>query len=123
MAALTLVPWTVYLAGNLPTRQIANHWDAAWVGFDIFMFFLAALTTFFAYRRSAHVILSATSLAIILIIDSWFDVLTARPGLQQNEAIIFAAFIEIPLALLTFGLVNHILNQVNWDKHSLGMQN
>lgn len=116
-SAIALVPWIVFLGANLPSRQIAHHWNAAWVGFDILMFVLAGLTALFAYRRSAKVIIAATSLATILLIDTWFDIVTAQPGTQQQESILFAAFIEIPLALLTFRLVYRTLAQVNWEKH------
>ena len=117
LAAAALIPWTIFLAGSLPSRKIAHHWDVAWVGFDIFMLVLAALTALFAYRRSARVILTATSLATVLLVDTWFDVLTARPGRQQHDSILFALIVEIPLALLTFSLVHRTLTQVNWEKN------
>ena len=32
---LVLIPWTLWLAVSLPTRQLASHYDAAWSGFDV----------------------------------------------------------------------------------------
>jgi len=102
ISALILIPWTFYIADNLPQYHIAQHWDLAWAGFDVFMIVLLLITIFFAVRRKIWLSLSATALATVLVVDAWFDVLTARPGHQQKDAILFAVLIEVPIAIITY---------------------
>ncbi len=115
LSALVLMPWIVYLSQSLPSREIAGNWDKAWVGFDLGILLLIVLTAILAYRRSARLAPVASSLATILIVDAWFDVMTARPGIQQVQALVFAMLIEVPMALITFTLVHQALAQIDWD--------
>ncbi len=116
ISAVILTPWIVYLSQSLPSRQIAGNWDTAWVGFDVAILVLVVLTAILAYRRSARLAPVASSLATILIVDAWFDVMTANPGIQQVQALIFAILIEVPMALITFTLVHQALAQIDWEK-------
>ena len=34
VAAVVLIPWAIALGQMLPSRHVANHWDAAWTGCD-----------------------------------------------------------------------------------------
>ena len=102
ISLVILIPWTFYLADNLPAHHIANHWDVAWAGFDAFMIFLLLLTVTAALKRSIWLSVTSTALATMLIIDAWFDVLTARPGHQFKDAVLFAIIVEIPIAILTY---------------------
>lgn len=99
-----LIPWTVNLAQTLPERHIARHWDAAWVGFDVFMISLLLVTAILALNKNIYVVLTSSALGTILLIDGWFDVLTAKSGHEQHESLLIALLIEVPLALLTFYL-------------------
>ena len=36
LCSVALIPWIVYLALSLPSRQVSSHYDVAWVGFDVF---------------------------------------------------------------------------------------
>ncbi len=101
-AAALLIPWTVYLSMTLPTRQITHHWDIVWEGFDCLVLIMLALTAFCIAKKSIWVILTASSLATCLIIDSWFDVLTSRHGMDQLQSFLLALFIELPIALLSW---------------------
>lgn len=102
LSAVILIPWTYSLAVNLPDRQLAHHWNAAWIGYDFFMVILLLTTVYLAVKKSIWLPLAATSLATVLMLDAWFDVLTSKPGSQQNYALILAVFVELPLAILTF---------------------
>jgi hypothetical protein len=106
--ALVLVPWIFNLAQNLPTRHVVRHWDAVWVGFDIIMLIAMAITIWFVIKKRIWVVISATALATLFVVDAWFDILTSRPGRQQTKAIIFGAM-EIGLAVLTYRLVYVII--------------
>jgi hypothetical protein len=96
-----LIPWTIFLGEKLPIVYVSTHWDIAWTGLDIMTSILFALTAFFAVKKSSWIAISCSMLAMILVIDVWFDVLTSKPGFDQNAAILEAAIIEIPLSILS----------------------
>lgn len=113
--AVILIPWIFNLAQNLPTRHLAWHWDAVWVGFDVIMFMAMATTLVFMIRRVVWVAISATTLATLFIVDAWFDILTAKPGSEQRAALVFGG-LEILLAVLTYRLVYHVVHYSTPDK-------
>ncbi len=119
ISAIVLIPWTYGLAENLPTLQTAHHWDTAWVGFDIFIICLLILTVYLAIVRSIWLTLTATSLSTLLVVDAWFDVLTANPGRDQVIALGFAAFIELPLAVLTYIMAHDSIFHLHKDIQNL----
>ena len=102
--ALVLVPWILDLAANLPVRHVARHWDTLWVGFDIMMLITILLTLWFMLKKMVWIVVSASALATLFIVDAWFDILTARPGMEEREAIVFG-ILEVTLSMLTFRLV------------------
>jgi NhaP-type Na+/H+ or K+/H+ antiporter len=108
LLALVLIPWIFNLAVNLPTRHIVHHWDAVWVGFDILMFLVVALTVYFAVKKMVWVTISASALATLFVVDAWFDIMTSRPGRELRNAIFFGS-LEIILAGLTFRFVHHMI--------------
>ena len=95
--SVVLIPWIVYLGFSLPTRQISRHYDLAWVGFDVFELIALAATGYFALRRSRYLAVASASAATLLVVDAWFDVVTA-PRHQLLQAVVLAAVIELPLA-------------------------
>jgi hypothetical protein len=104
VAAVLLIPWTAWLAVRLPSRHVSPHWDVAWVGFDVLLTAAIAATGIGLWKRSPFVPFSATAAATLLVVDAWFDVFTARPG-ELDWAILGAALVELPLAVLCFWLV------------------
>lgn len=110
--AAALIPWITNLAQSLPSSHEANHWDAVWVGFDMFMLFVLGLTIVFALKKMIWVTLSATALGTLFIVDAWFDIMTSQPGHEQKLAIIFGTM-EVLLALLTFRLVYHVIRHTS----------
>jgi hypothetical protein len=101
-----LVPWIVYLGFSLPERQVSRHYDAAWVGFDVFELVALAATGYLALRRSRYLALASASAATLLVTDAWFDVVTS-PRNHIAEAVVLAVFIEIPLASVCAWLSYH----------------
>jgi hypothetical protein len=101
--SLLLIPWIAFLATVLPSRQLSRHYDFAWAGFDVMLLIALAATAYFALRRSRNLSVAATSAGTLLIVDAWFDVLTARRR-QLPVSIAFAVFIELPLAALCWWL-------------------
>jgi hypothetical protein len=105
VGAVLLIPWTAWLAVRLPSRHVSAHWDVAWVGFDIVLTALVAATAIALWKRSPLAPFTATAAATMLLIDAWFDIFTARSGDELDWAIIVAALVELPLAVLCFWLV------------------
>ena len=95
--SLILIPWTVYLAGSLPSEQVSTNYDSAWAGFDVMLMLALAATAYFALRRPSYLPTAAGATATLLVVDAWFDVLTT-PGVQRIESILLAVFVELPLA-------------------------
>jgi hypothetical protein len=95
--ATALVPWTIWLAVTLPTRQVVHNWDAAWVGFDVGLIVMLGATG--AALLTGHPIgkLLTPVIATLLICDAWFDVLTASTG-DRWFSLALAVVVELPLA-------------------------
>ena len=108
IGAVLLIPWTVYLAVTLPKRDLDTHYRGAWVGFDILLVVAIVLTAYFAYRMDARVQLPATATATLLVVDAWFDVMTAGRRQSTLEAVLMALCIEIPAALFSLWLARRV---------------
>ena len=104
-SALTLVPWTIYLAFALPPVYEAHNWRLAWVGFDVILMTSMAATAWLAWRMRQLVILASFTTGMLLVCDAWFDVTTVAPE-DRIWSVLSAALIELPLAfILTYGSV------------------
>jgi len=101
--SLLLIPWIVFLANVLPSRQLSRHYDFAWAGFDGMLLIALAATAYFALRRSRNLSVAASSAGTLLIVDAWFDVLTSRHH-ELPVSIAFAVVVELPLAALCWWL-------------------
>ncbi len=97
LAAL-MVPWTAFLFVSLPPSQRAAHYDLAWGGFDLGLLAVLAATAVAAVRRSRWLPMAAAALATLLVVDAWFDVLTAPTGRELWAAVAMALLVELPLA-------------------------
>jgi hypothetical protein len=109
-AAALLIPWTVYLAVTLPKRDLDTHYRGAWVGFDLLLVGAIVLTAYFAFRVDTRVQLPATATATLLVVDAWFDVMTAGHRQSTMLALALALLVELPGAGFSLWLarrVNH----------------
>lgn len=100
LVGAALVPWTLWLAYDLPGRHVAHHWDVAWAGFDAAMAGLLLATAVAALRRSPWIQSTAVAAATMLACDAWFDILTASRGVEQALAVATALLVELPLAVI-----------------------
>jgi hypothetical protein len=100
--AVALVPWTIVLALTLPRSYDSRHWRLTWVGFDVLLLIMMALTAFFGWRRRQAVIASAVVTGTLLVCDAWFDISLdlGTSGIWMSLA--SAVLIELPLALFLF---------------------
>jgi hypothetical protein len=104
--SLILLPWTVYLAYSLPSRQVSADYDVAWAGFDVMLLVALASTGYFALRRSRYLATAAAATAALLLVDAWFDVMTTLPG-QRLAPVAEAVLVELPLASVCVWLSLH----------------
>jgi hypothetical protein len=111
-AAVVMLPWIVFLAVTLPKRDLDLHYRAAWVGFDCLLAFAIIRTAYMAFRIDQRVQFAATATATLLIVDAWFDITTSSGRSQLIEALILAAFIEIPAALFSMYLARQVNRRV-----------
>jgi hypothetical protein len=102
--AVLMVPWTVYLAITLPQEQKAAHYDLAWAGFDVGLFAVLVWSAWAAVRRSRWLPVAASLNAGFLVVDAWFDVVTAPDRRELMMAVASAALIELPLAAVSVWL-------------------
>jgi hypothetical protein len=100
LTAIGLVPWTLWLTFSLPSKHVTDHYDLAWVGFDIGLAAAFAATALGAYRASNWLVPSAAVTGTMLLCDAWFDVVTSGRGGERLEAVLEAVFAELPLAAL-----------------------
>ena len=99
-----LLPWTLWLALSLPSRELAEHWDLAWVGFDLILAASLLGTAVSLVRRSPLLRSFAAGTGALLVSDAWFDVVTATTSRERWFAIGLAAAAELPLAGICFAL-------------------
>lgn len=102
VAAVVLIPWAIALGQMLPSRHVADHWDAAWTGFDVILACSLLATAYASLRRRDLLRGLAAVSGTLLLCDAWFDVLTASSGTDLEVAVLLAVFGELPLALVCF---------------------
>ena len=107
VVGIGLVPWTVWIAYDLPRRHIARHWDVAWAGFDVMMALLLLATAYAALRRSAWIQSTASATATMLCCDAWFDIVTAGRGADLAFSLASGILIELPLAVICVWVARH----------------
>ena len=102
-AAIFLIPWVLYLELVLPTHYEAYHWRGAWVGFDIGLVVFLAATAILGFLRSHLLSIAAFATGVLLLVDVWFDIMTASPH-DRRASIITGVCGNIPLALILMGI-------------------
>jgi len=102
LVALALLPWALWLAKTLPSSHSSEHWDLAWGGFDVLLAVALLGSAIAGFRRSPLLQSWAAAAGTLLVVDAWFDILTAHGGGELELAVIFAAVAELPLAALAF---------------------
>ncbi|MGW1076341.1 hypothetical protein [Streptomyces sp. NPDC002537] len=101
---LALLPWLFVLATSLPATTTASRWSAAWVGLDALEALALITTGLLAARRDHRHGVAAAATAALLVMDAWFDTMTAAPGADLVSALVMAVALELPLAAVCGGL-------------------
>jgi hypothetical protein len=102
LIGLALLPWTLWLSQSLKPHHVTNRWDLAWSGFDTGLALLFLLTAFAAHHRSPWVGALAAATGTLLVTDAWFDVVLESHADEMRNALILAAFAELPTAAFCF---------------------
>ncbi|MFE0254373.1 hypothetical protein [Streptomyces sp. NPDC059010] len=95
---LALLPWLAVLANSLPAAAVASNWRTVWIGLDAAEAVALIATGLLAVRGHRLQPLTATAAATLLVVDAWFDTMTAAPGADQVSAAAMALGAELPLA-------------------------
>jgi hypothetical protein len=108
-AAVLMIPWIVVLFGVQHAGLVARHSRLVWGGFDCFLVLGFAVTAYRIATRSPRGAVTAAMTGTMLLIDAWFDVLTARRGSAVVLAVLMAVFAEIPCAAICFYVSRRIM--------------
>ncbi|MFJ3145301.1 hypothetical protein ACIPJM_22980 [Streptomyces halstedii] len=83
---------------TVPDSYPAQHWRVAWVGFDMLEFAGLLTSAVLVRRRDPRAPLASIATAVLLLVDAWFDVMTA--GRDVVFSLVLACSLELPLAVL-----------------------
>ncbi|WP_441249609.1 hypothetical protein [Kitasatospora sp. McL0602] len=97
---VAVLAWAFVLCIALPSTATAAHWSAAWAGLDVMEALGFIATGVLAARGDLRRVLSAAATSMLLLVDSWFDLMTAGPGRDFAGALAMACFGELPLAVV-----------------------
>lgn len=109
-SAVVLVPWIVYLGATLEGTHRTEHWNLAWVGFDIVLFLALATTALCAWRGRQAVVPLAIVSATLLVVDAWFDVVLDWGTPDATWSVLSAVLAELPLAALLVLGANRVIH-------------
>jgi hypothetical protein len=90
--------WAFVLCVTLPARATAANWPAVWAGLDVMEACGFAATGVLMLRHRRHRCLAAATTATLLVVDAWFDTMTAASGAELALALAMAGGLELPLA-------------------------
>ena len=113
IGALVMLPWIGYLASSLPLAESGGAWRVAWVGFDIMLAFVLMTTAWLGFHRRQVAILGLLVASTMLFTDAWFDVALSYGTREQWGAILSAALLEVPFAVLLASSAISILQRTS----------
>jgi hypothetical protein len=122
--SLAMVPWIAFLAVELPDEHLTTHWQLIWIGLDTGEAVTLAATGVAVARRSLWTPVFATATGTLLLVDAWFDVVSAS-GRELAAAVVMAACLELPLAALCFWIsrnVEHVLEHARRQLEATGLR-
>ncbi|MGD0925643.1 MAG: hypothetical protein ABR926_10675 [Streptosporangiaceae bacterium] len=95
---LVLAAWIGVLAVTLPRYYRSGGWRGAWIGFDVGLLVIFAVTAWAAWRHRQLVIACLVVLATLLCCDAWFDVTLDLRTSGFLVSLLLALCVELPLA-------------------------
>ncbi|MFF3559795.1 hypothetical protein ACFYXS_07150 [Streptomyces sp. NPDC002574] len=119
VCGLALLPWLVVLAVGLPGGAGTGTRPTVWIGLDI-LEALGLIATGLLAGRGHHLHpLTAVATGTLLVVDAWFDTMTAAPGAERLSALVMAFCAELPLALICGGLA--LRHSTDRRRHPVGV--
>jgi hypothetical protein len=103
-----MLPWVAGLVFILPTRHEAAHYGASWIGFDLALCGMLLRTGWLAQKGREHIELTAAMTGTLLLVDAWFDVVTADSHRELALALLLAVCGEIPLAAFCLWIAGRV---------------
>ncbi|WP_184503301.1 hypothetical protein [Streptomyces botrytidirepellens] len=103
-AGVALVPWLYVLARTLPSTTQVSHWNLAWVGLDALESLGLLSTAVLRMRGDDRHRVTAAATGTLLVVDAWFDTVTAASGGELAGALAMALGAELPLAAVCAAL-------------------
>ena len=106
LTAPALLPWTLWLTFSLPSRHVTQHYDLAWVGFDVALLVAFAVDGACCASRSSQLARARCrrdrdDAALRRVVRRRH---VAAPG-ERLEAVLEAALAELPLAAICWFIV------------------
>lgn len=98
--AICLVPWIGVLVAQLHGQAGKRTFASSWIGLDVMEICGLLLTALLLHRRTRAASPVAAATAMLLVADAWFDYMSAAPKFEYAQAMLFALFIELPLAAI-----------------------
>jgi hypothetical protein len=117
IVAIGLIVWTVFLALSLPKENLEHHYRLTWVGFDLILALAIYLTAHMAFRLDARVLVPATVVATLLVVDAWFDITTSATAQAATGALILALAVELPAAAFSLYVAYRVGRRVRELAH------
>ena len=107
-AGALMLPWVAGLVFILPTRHEAAHYGFSWIGFDLALCAMLIRTGWLAQKGREHIELSAAMTGTLLLVDAWFDVVTADSHRELALALVLAFVAELPLAAFCLWIAGRV---------------
>lgn len=101
---VAMIPWLALLGCFLPRTATVAHWNVAWVGLDALEVIGLFATGKLIARGDRRYAATATLAGTALLVDAWFDILTAASRSGLLTAVVMAGLVELPLSCVCFFL-------------------
>ncbi|MGC0313998.1 hypothetical protein [Kitasatospora acidiphila] len=108
--AVLLFAWILVLGSTTRGQAEVRNWSTAWVGMDLLQVTGLLATAVLLARRSRLVALAGSATATLLLLDAWFDVMTAEGGADWYVALAMALLVELPSSLALAALARKTLD-------------
>lgn len=100
VTAVCLIPWIVFLGFSLPPHYDAGHWPLLWIGYDVAEMTVLAFAAWAAWFRREVLAPACLVVAVLLLCDAWFDVVTSWGHRDQWVTLATGLGAEIPLGIV-----------------------
>lgn len=107
-AAIVLLPWIALLLLTLGTGTTqARRWGVGWAGIDVMEAVAFLGTAYLVSRRHRLASAAAAAAGALVLVDMWFDCITAPVGQQYGVSLLLALVVELPVTASFFALSWH----------------